>query len=104
MSLGFSGRVSIISVGDANLDGVFDSSDLVQMFQAGEYENDVAGDSVWADGDFNGDGEFDSSDLVLAFQAGTYVVPGVSPAITFAAVESIFAANEELLGRKIGAA
>ena len=58
--------------GDANLDGGFDSSDLVAVFQTGEYEDGIAGNSVWADGDWNGDGEFDSSDIVTAFQAGRY--------------------------------
>jgi hypothetical protein len=60
--------------GDANLDGLFNSSDLVQVFQLGEYEDGVEGNSTWASGDFNLDGEFDTGDLVLAFQAGAYEV------------------------------
>lgn len=64
-----------IPLGDANLDGVFDSSDLVLIFQAGEFEDLVERNSGWADGDWNCDGEFDSGDLVAAFQAGTYGVP-----------------------------
>ncbi len=59
--------------GDSNLDGVFDSSDLVLVFQTGEYDDAVASNSGWADGDWNGDGEFDSSDLVVAFQFGGFV-------------------------------
>jgi hypothetical protein len=55
--------------GDANLDRRFDSSDLVSVFQAGKYENGLAG---WAEGDWNGDGLFDSTDLVLALQDGGY--------------------------------
>jgi hypothetical protein len=58
--------------GDANLDGEFNSSDLVQVLQAGEYADDVPGNSGWADGDFGGDGESDSDDLVLALQTGAY--------------------------------
>ncbi len=58
--------------GDANRDGVFDSSDLALVFQAGEYEDAILGNSAWAEGDWNGDGDFDSSDLVFAFQQGTY--------------------------------
>lgn len=44
--------------GDANLDGQFDSQDLTLVFQAGEYEDLVDGNSGWADGDWNADGEF----------------------------------------------
>ncbi len=62
-----------ITYGDANADGVFDSKDLVQIFQAGEYEDDIVGNSTWAEGDWNCDGEFNTSDLVAAFRAGRYV-------------------------------
>ncbi|MEZ6120654.1 MAG: hypothetical protein R3C28_29320 [Pirellulaceae bacterium] len=44
--------------GDANGDGRFDSSDLVQIFQAGHYEDAVDRNSTKAEGDFNGDGDF----------------------------------------------
>jgi hypothetical protein len=59
--------------GDANMDGTFDSSDLTQIFQAGEYFDDIPGNSDWGDGDWNCDAEFNSSDLVAAFQVGHYV-------------------------------
>ena len=55
-------------VGDVNGDGLFDSSDLVSVFQRGEYEDDLLGNSSWFDGDWTGDAEFSTSDLVLAFQ------------------------------------
>jgi hypothetical protein len=58
--------------GDANLNGEFNSSDLVDVFQLGQYEDGVAANSGWAAGDWNGDREFDSSDFVTAFQAGGY--------------------------------
>ena len=58
--------------GDANLNGLFTTDDLVQVFQVGEYEDGVARNSSWSTGDWNGDGEFDSGDLVVAFQAGNY--------------------------------
>lgn len=59
-------------LGDANLDGEFSSSDFVIVFQAGEYEDDIADNSTWAEGDWNGDGEFNTSDFVAAFQSGGY--------------------------------
>ncbi|MFC1759126.1 CotH kinase family protein [Planctomycetota bacterium] len=60
-------------VGDANLDGVFDSSDLILVFQNGRYENrSPLGAASWSDGDWNGDGLFTSSDFVLAFQFSEY--------------------------------
>jgi hypothetical protein len=58
--------------GDANLDGIFDSGDLVHLFQLGEYEDQLVGNSSRVTGDFDGDGDFTSGDIVLAFQAGQY--------------------------------
>jgi hypothetical protein len=57
-------------VGDANLDGQFNSSDLVAVLASGTYEADV--DSVWTSGDFNGDGRTNSADLVAALADGGY--------------------------------
>lgn len=59
-------------IGDTNLDGTFNSSDLVNVFQAGQYEDGTNGNSNWSDGDWNCDGDFTSGDLVIAFQAGSY--------------------------------
>jgi hypothetical protein len=59
-------------LGDATLDGQFDSGDLVEVFTAGQYEDGIAGNSTWATGDWNGDGEFDTGDLVAAFQDGGF--------------------------------
>lgn len=58
--------------GDTDLDGRFDSQDLVRVFQSAEYEDAPAGNSGWLEGDWNGDGDFTSQDLVLAFQWGGY--------------------------------
>jgi hypothetical protein len=58
--------------GDANFDKEFNSGDFVAVFQAGQYEDAIAGNSTWATGDWNGDAEFDSGDFVLAFQSGGY--------------------------------
>ncbi|MCA9213959.1 MAG: leucine-rich repeat domain-containing protein [Planctomycetales bacterium] len=69
--------------GDANLDGEFDSSDLVSVFQAGQYEDAIEGNSVWASGDWDMDGDFTTSDLVAAFKDGGY---GKGPLVTVASV------------------
>ena len=58
--------------GDADLDGIFGTSDLVQVFIAGQYEDDIPGNSTWDTGDWNGDLEFNTSDLVAAFAGGHY--------------------------------
>ena len=58
--------------GDANLDGSFNSTDLIRVFAAGEYEDGIAGNSTWSEGDWNCDGEFDTSDLIWAFADGGY--------------------------------
>jgi hypothetical protein len=58
--------------GDSNLDGEFNSGDLIAVFTAGEYEDAIAINSRWATGDWNGDREFDSGDLIVAFQGGGY--------------------------------
>ncbi|MCA9169693.1 MAG: hypothetical protein KDB23_18595, partial [Planctomycetales bacterium] len=65
-------------VGDSNLDGVFDSQDLVSVFAVGKYE--LPQSATWAEGDWNGDGVFGTTDLVAAWQDGGY------EAGTFAAV------------------
>ncbi len=65
--------------GDANLDGVFNSMDLVQVLQAGKYETSQAAE--WSDGDWNCDGRFDSQDVIAAFQRGTYSLGTAAAAI-----------------------
>ena len=76
-------------LGDANLDGEFDSRDLVSVFQAGKYGKSSTNQwgqtypehATWAEGDWNGDGVFGSGDLVVAFQDGGYEQgPRVPPA------------------------
>ncbi len=60
--------------GDTNLDGVFNSTDLIMVLEAGEYEDGIEGNSSFAEGDWNGDGDFNSSDLIFAFVSGSYSV------------------------------
>jgi hypothetical protein len=75
--------------GDANLDKVFDSSDLVDVFTAAEFEDELEQNSTWATGDWNGDREFDSGDFVIAFQDSAYEKSGNAalnvpePSLTF---------------------
>lgn len=56
--------------GDANLDGEFNTSDLVSVFQQGFFEQPV--DAGWGAGDWNGDNRFGSGDFVAAFTGGGF--------------------------------
>jgi hypothetical protein len=58
--------------GDANLDGEFNSSDLVAVLASGVYEDAIQGNGSWATGDWDGDGDVTSSDLVVALSDGGY--------------------------------
>jgi hypothetical protein len=69
--------------GDANLDGVFNSSDLVAVLAAGEYDDDIPLNSGWATGDWDGNRDFTTSDLVDALADGGYEQ---GPRVTAAAV------------------
>ena len=64
-------------MGDANLDGEFNSSDFVAVFTAGLFE--TGNPATWATGDWNGDGIFGSGDFVTAFTDGGYEL-GPKPA------------------------
>ena len=69
-------------VGDVDLDGVFNSTDLIKIFQANEYEDAIDGNSTWSEGDWDCDGDFSTSDLILAFQRDSYTAaatPKTSP-------------------------
>jgi hypothetical protein len=61
-------------IGDVNDDGVFNSRDLVQVFQHGKYDDGICGNATFDEVDWNGDGDFDSKDLITAFEAGHYLV------------------------------
>lgn len=80
--------------GDVNGDGVFDSQDLIAVLQAGEYEDDIDGNSTFEEGDWNGDGDFTSRDLVFAFQQGNFVDAALMiDQITY--VDSLFEASRK---------
>jgi hypothetical protein len=78
------------AIGDSNLDGKFNSSDLVLVFVAAQYEDNVPMNSTWATGDWNADGEFSTADLVFAFQEGGYTEFAVAevPPTDFGSAES----------------
>ncbi len=65
-------------LGDANLDGEFNTTDLITVFRAAQYEDNDPGDpstvmnSTWATGDWNADAEFNTADLLVAFQGGGF--------------------------------
>jgi hypothetical protein len=83
-------------IGDVNHDGIFNSSDFVLLFQNGEYEDGIPGNSTFDEGDWNGDGDFTTADFVVAFQAGTYVAasrPAFSANLNDAFVDGAFADN-----------
>jgi hypothetical protein len=61
-----------VVLGDSNHDGVFNSSDLVLVFQAAEYEDSIDNNSTFEEGDWNGDGDFTTADFVYVFQFGAY--------------------------------
>jgi hypothetical protein len=63
-------------IGDSNLDGVFDSGDLVTVFTAAKY--DTQQPATWEEGDWNQDMVFDSGDLVFAFANGDYQAGAVA--------------------------
>ena len=57
-------------IGDANLDGEFNSGDFVDVFATGKYETGEL--ARWSEGDWNADERFDSGDFVAAFKDGGY--------------------------------
>ena len=85
--------------GDTNLDGQFDSEDIVDVFVSGKYNDRIPGNAGWADGDWNGDGDFNEADFVLAFTDGGYVGSGQAAAPIAAAIDGAFADDDEV-GRK----
>lgn len=110
--LTFDGKVSIEDMfklievdlntyfGDSNLDGEFNSSDMVHVMQAAEYEDSLNANSTWTTGDWNGDQEFDSTDWVLAMSRGNYekgpraaairTVPEPQPALSAFLATAVF--------------
>ena len=80
-------------LGDASLDGAFNSADFVQIFAVGKYETEM--DADWSDGDWNADGRFNSGDMVTAFADGGYEQ---GPRTNVAAVPEPLSASLFLMG------
>ncbi len=68
------------SYGDADLNGRFDSADLLLIFQGGTYEDDVRNNARWSTGDFNGDGDFTTADLLAALKTNRFTAAALSSA------------------------
>ena len=83
------------TIGDSNGDGVFDSSDLVAVFQAGKYEDGIPKNASFEEGDWNQDGDFNTSDFVFAFRAGTYQSKATPIDIRWAGVLDQFLAQDD---------
>lgn len=66
-------------MGDSNLDGTFDSGDLVTVFIAGKYETDQV--ARWTEGDWSNDRSFDTNDFVFALQWGQYAEAPVAAVV-----------------------
>ena len=93
------GRNGIVSyspplAGDSNGDGIFNSTDLVFVFAAGKYEDNIPNNATFEEGDWNGDGDFDSSDIIFAFQSASY---SLAAKIDFAGVAAIDAFFSDLI-------
>ena len=82
-------------IGDSNLDGIFDSNDLIEVLAAGHYEDDVPGNATWRTGDWNGDGDCDSDDLVHALSRHSYRHSAVAFSATPGAVDAIVATHHD---------
>jgi hypothetical protein len=82
--------------GDANLDGEFNSRDMVQVFAAGNYE--TGENTGWANGDWSGDLLFDSSDMVTAFTDGGYEKGPLTDTVAVPEPSSILMVIASLMG------
>jgi hypothetical protein len=61
-----------IWTGDANMDKLFNTGDLITVLAAGEFEDAIEDNSTWAEGDWNADLDFTTSDLINALADGGF--------------------------------
>ena len=83
-------------MGDADLSGQFDTTDLVVVFAVGKYETDAL--AGWEEGDWDGDGSFLSGDLVTAFVDGGYEIGPQAAVATVPEPSGIVLAVISLIG------
>ncbi|MCP4192148.1 MAG: hypothetical protein GY768_16170 [Planctomycetaceae bacterium] len=83
-------------MGDADLSGQFDTTDLVVVFAVGKYETDAS--AGWEEGDWDGDGSFLTGDLVAAFADGGYEVGPKAAVATVPEPSGIVLAVISLIG------
>jgi hypothetical protein len=88
--------------GDSNLDGRFDSSDLVTVFIEGQFEDGILNNSGWQQGDWNCDGEFSTADLVFVFTKGTFIRAAIAAPDVPSALGSLHAMAVDVLQDGIG--
>jgi hypothetical protein len=84
----------VAQFGDANVDGLFDPSDIVQVLQTGKYlSNEPA---TWGGGDWNGDNVFDQKDIIAALQLGDYLEQSGGVKVGCAAIQQFQSAGISL--------
>lgn len=79
--------------GDANLDGEFNSRDLIAVFTTNKFETGAS--ALWEDGDWNGDQMFSTSDFIAAFADGGFES---GPKLAFSVVPEPIAVEMFLFG------
>lgn len=62
--------LKMVNHGDADMNGRFESTDLILTFRSGLYES--TSPATWESGDWDGDGRFTTGDLTVAFATGSY--------------------------------
>ncbi len=88
------------TAGDANLDGVFNSRDLVLVFRENTFEDGIDDNASWISGDWNCDGDFTTFDLVVAFRAASYSATSI-PRSAIASAIAISDFDEEVDRNKL---
>lgn len=75
------GNLTHTNSGDANVDGIFNSADFIQVLAAGEYEDDIPLNSTWGEGDWFHDYDFTTVDIIDALQNSYYSPFGAVAAV-----------------------